>query len=208
MQGQSSNRRRDDPEIRREKILDEAIQIIGRRGYHGFTVQELAQQCGLTNGGLLYHFGSKEQLLLAVLEERDWRETAMVISIAGPAAREAGRSDSSLDAVLKLLRAIVERSTAEPELTRLDTVLQSEALDQGHPAHGYFRARETMVLDVFAKMVAPHVADARCVALQIYALLDGLQRRWLWADRKFDIVAEWDRALARLLPLPKRPHRL
>ena len=190
--------------MRREQIVDGAIRIIGERGYYGFTVQQIAEECGLTNGGLLYHFGSKEQLLLAVLQERDRREIAMVRSVAGPAAQEAGRSDSSLGAVLDLLRAIVARGTAEPELARLYTVLQPEALDPAHPAHDYFRARESMVLKSFAKMVAPHVAEPHSTARQIYALMDGLVLRWLWAGQAFNIVTEWDRTVAMLLPVPKR----
>src|ERR1700741_3608955 len=62
-------RRRMDPELRRQQILDEAIRLIGQLGYQGFTVQELALRCSLTKGGLLHYFGSKEQLLVAILEE-------------------------------------------------------------------------------------------------------------------------------------------
>jgi len=50
------------PEVRREQILEEAISILGRLGYHGFTIHELAERCGLSNAGLLYHFPSKDQL--------------------------------------------------------------------------------------------------------------------------------------------------
>lgn len=193
------SRKRDDPEVRREQILEAAIRILGERGYYGFTVQELAQRCGLTNGGVLYHFGSKEQLLLAVLQERDRRDTEIVISVAGPAAREAKRSDSSMAAVQELFRAIVTRSAARPEITRLDTVLQAEALDQAHPAHDYFQAREARLLRVFAKIVEPHVVDPPATARQLLALMGGLQLQWLRGDQAFDLVVEWDRVVAALL---------
>lgn len=198
------SRRRDDPEVRREQILEATIRILGERGYYGFTVQELAERCGLTNGGLLYHFGSKEQLLLAVLHERDRRDTEIVISVAGPAAREAKRSDSSLGAVLEVLRAIVARGAARPEITRLDTVLQAEALDRAHPAHAYFQAREARLLGVFARIVEPHVVDPPAIARQLLALMGGLQLQWLRGDQAFDLVAEWDRAVAALLRRPPR----
>ena len=196
------SRTRDDPEVRREQILEAAIRILGERGYYGFTVQELAQRCGLTNGGVLYHFGSKEQLLLAVLQERDRRDTEIVISVAGPAAREAKRSDSSLSAVLEVFRAIITRSAARPEITRLDTVLQAEALDRAHPAHDYFQAREARLLGVFARIVAPHVADPPATARQLLALMGGLQLQWLRGEQAFDLVVEWDCAVAALLRRP------
>jgi AcrR family transcriptional regulator len=33
---------------RRQQIITEATRIIGQRGYYGFSMQELADSCGLT----------------------------------------------------------------------------------------------------------------------------------------------------------------
>jgi len=195
---------RDDPEVRRAQIVDEAIRVIGQRGYHGFTVQELAQRCALTNGGVLYHFGSKEKLLVAVLEERDRRiaETITPAS-AGFPSQKSGRRALSLTAALQVLRLIMARCVTQPELVRLYAVLQSESLDHTHPAHDYFLRREAMALTEFTKMVAPHVAEPRSTARQIHALMDGLSLQWLRENLAFDMVAEWDRAIAMLLPQPR-----
>ena len=59
---QVKNKRAHEAEERRARILEAATEIIGVRGYHAFVLQDLAKRCGLTNGGLLYHFTSKEQL--------------------------------------------------------------------------------------------------------------------------------------------------
>lgn len=193
-------RARANPEVRRAQILDEAIRIIGERGYHGFTVQELAKRCGVTNGALLYYFGSKEQLLVGVLEEHDQRETEAVIALATDAAREAKRSDGARAAALELLHAIVERAAAHPELTRLYAVLQQEALDPDHPAHGYFEQREQLVLETFALIVGPHVADPPAAARELFAMMEGLEQRWLRARQAFDLATAWDEAVAKLLP--------
>jgi len=195
MARQSRRKRTQDPEVRRAQILDEAIGIIGARGYHGFAVLELAQRCGLTNGGLLYHFGSKEQLLLAVLEEHDRRLTGEMIAALGPELRTAKHDGAPLTVVLKVLRNIVQRASAIPELTRLYAVLQAEALDPSHPAHDYFVAREALTLRGFEALVGPHVADPPIVARQLHALMDGLGLQWLRAGRGFDLVAAWDQAV-------------
>lgn len=191
-------RARTDPEVRRAQILDAAIRIVGERGYHGFTVQKLAKRCGVTNGALLYYFSSKEQLLVAVLEEHDLRMTEAVVD-------EAQRSDSSRAAVLELLQAIVARAAAQPELTRLYAVLQQEALDPAHPAHAYFEKRERLVLETFARIVAPHAADPPAAARELFAMIEGLEQRWLRAGQAFDLVAAWDHAVAKLLPSASQP---
>jgi AcrR family transcriptional regulator len=194
-----------DLEARRAQIVDEAIRAIGQRGYHGFTVLEIAHRCGLTNGGVLYHFGSKEKLFVAVLEERDRREAEEVAPVSADLeSQNPGRSHASLTTVLKVLRLIMARCSTQPELVRLYAVLQSESLDHAHPAHDYFLRREAMALQGFKKMVKPHVAHPQSTARQIHALMDGLSLQWLREEQNFDLVAEWDRAIALVLPRSNR----
>lgn len=55
----------------REDILDAALETFGNRGYNNGSLVEIADQVGMTHPGVLHHFGSKDQLLLAVLAHRD-----------------------------------------------------------------------------------------------------------------------------------------
>jgi len=72
-------RTRVDPNVRRQADSRRGDPpSSGKLGYHGLTVQELAKRCGLTNGGLLHYFGSKELLLVAILVERDRREAEII----------------------------------------------------------------------------------------------------------------------------------
>jgi AcrR family transcriptional regulator len=204
------SRTRREPEVRKEAILEEAIRIVGERGYNGFSIQELALRCGLTNGGLLYHFGSKEQLLIALLQDRDSRDREVVRSMAGLAPDGKPQPEVTLETVFKLFRAMVKRNSQQPELVRLYTVLRSEALNPGHPAHPYFTNRDAATLKSFAQMVAPYVSHAGSSARQILALMCGLEEQWLRSGQHFNLVAEWDRGIALLLPGPgpgKRPRR-
>ncbi len=198
MPRQTPRVRTQDPAVRRAQILDEAIRTIGARGYNGFVLQDVARRCGLTNGGLLYHFGSKEQLLLAVLEAYDNRLTEEMIAALGPKMRDARSGAAPLGVALEVFRGMVLRIGAQPELTRLYAVLQAEALDPSHPAHGYFVAREATALEGFALLIGPHVADPPSAARHLHALMDGLVLQWLRAEQGFDIVAAWDRAVADL----------
>ncbi len=186
--------------MRREQILEEAIRIVGERGYYGFTVQDLAQRCGISNAGLLYHFGSKDQLLLAMLDVFERRETAAIAPLAALAAGEVGSRKKSAKPLLNLLRTMVARASTQPEIGRLYMALQSETLDPSHPAHQSFRAREAAVLDLFAKVVSPYVAEPHSTARQLLALMDGLGQQWVREDESFDLVAEWNRAVATVLP--------
>jgi AcrR family transcriptional regulator len=53
----------------RAKILDAVLDVIARDGFQGLTAQHIAQRSGVTWGAVQHHFGGKDQLLLAVLED-------------------------------------------------------------------------------------------------------------------------------------------
>jgi len=49
-------------------ILDEALKIASKLGLEGLTIGSLADATGMSKSGLFAHFGSREELQLAVLE--------------------------------------------------------------------------------------------------------------------------------------------
>src|SRR3954453_10571238 len=56
---------------RRAEILRAAAHTFGSKGYKNGSLAQGADQGGVTPAGVLHHFGSKEQLLVEVLEYRD-----------------------------------------------------------------------------------------------------------------------------------------
>lgn len=77
---------------RREEILDAAFEVIRDDGIAAVTFDSVAEAAGLTKGGLVYHFPSKEALLVALHEQRaaQW-EASMV------AALDVDLDDASAD---------------------------------------------------------------------------------------------------------------
>lgn len=59
------------PEVghRRAVIIAAAARMFYARGYAATTVRDLAREVGLTSGSIFYHFASKEEILICVVEE-------------------------------------------------------------------------------------------------------------------------------------------
>ncbi|MEA2201946.1 MAG: hypothetical protein QOI89_2542 [Solirubrobacteraceae bacterium] len=53
----------------RARLLEAAARVYARRGFGGATLDEVAAEAGFTKGAVYAHFGSKENLLLALMEE-------------------------------------------------------------------------------------------------------------------------------------------
>lgn len=63
-------------DARREQIVGAATRLIADKGYRGFSIQRTADLCGMSVPGLLHHVGSKEKLLIAVLEHQEVQDEA------------------------------------------------------------------------------------------------------------------------------------
>jgi AcrR family transcriptional regulator len=192
---ETAPRSRMSKEERRALILGEAMRIVGEQGYRAFSLSALAKRCGLTNAGLLHYFGSKEGLLIALLQERDRLDEAAVMATMG---RDASKTPTR-EACLQGLHAVVAHNSRQPELVRLYAMLNAEALMADHPAHAFFKKRESAAIEIFSQMIAHLVPDPASTARALVGLMNGLEVQWLRDELGFDLVAAWDKAAAKLL---------
>ena len=54
----------------RRRLLDAAARVFAKRGYRGASVEEISSEAGYTIGALYSNFSGKEEVLLALLEQR------------------------------------------------------------------------------------------------------------------------------------------
>jgi AcrR family transcriptional regulator len=55
--------------LTRKRLLDAAKRVFARRGFHGASLEEIAQEAGATTGAIYSNFAGKEELFLALFEE-------------------------------------------------------------------------------------------------------------------------------------------
>lgn len=196
------SRIRENPVVRRAQILDQALRIVGELGYYGFTIHALAERCGISNAGLLYYFGSKDKLLLALLDELERRIELRLTPLVALASRDAQSSKDAHAATAALLHAMAEHFTEDVPLTRFVAALQLESIHETHPAHDWFGDRERESIALFTRLASPWVEDDISAGRQLYALMHGIGQQWLRAGQSFDLLAQWDKAFRAILPEP------
>lgn len=59
------------PPSKREELVETAMKVFAREGYHGTGVERVLQESGVSRMTLYNHFKSKEELILAALRRRD-----------------------------------------------------------------------------------------------------------------------------------------
>lgn len=170
-----------------ETIATAAYELVAESGHRGLTMAEVARRCDLTEAQVLYHFPSRDHLLVAALR----RSFALA---------EQRRVDAHVDEVVdpeENLAASVTHGLSDPQMLRLFVSLSAEATDPEHPAHVWFREHHAGVAAAYADLLVrlqrrgwahPDV-DPQQFARQLAALWDGLQAQWL-VDPAFDLARE------------------
>jgi len=186
---------------RREAILAAAMQRFSREGYQSAAIADVAKDVGLSLPGLLHHFPTKVDLLLAILDKRDLESSAAI---------DIGQANWR--AFLLGLIQIAKYNTSIPEVVRAFAILNAESLTQDHPAKAWFSNRARQFRTNIAAKLEEGIArgevrkavDCQAVAAEVIAMMDGLQMLWLRDPDRFDMVggleAYVDRLLASLAP--------
>jgi AcrR family transcriptional regulator len=73
----------------RSQILEAAVRVIHRDGVTGITFDSVAAEANVTRGGMMYHFPSREALLLAIHQQLADQWELSLASIAGKSAPDA-----------------------------------------------------------------------------------------------------------------------
>jgi AcrR family transcriptional regulator len=84
----------------RERILDTAYELFSHRGVHDVGIDELIERAGVAKATLYRHFPSKDELVLAFLEQREQRWTYGWV--AAEARRRGATPEEQLLAVFDL----------------------------------------------------------------------------------------------------------
>src|ERR671915_101144 len=112
-------------EEKRRLLLDAAVRVFARKGYHAARVGDIAKEAGVAYGLLYHYFRSKDEILETIFRETWGVMLATVRSVedAGGPAREQVRRVASI--VLRsysrdpdLVRVLVREVTRSPHLQK------------------------------------------------------------------------------------------
>lgn len=177
-----ARRRRLSPEARKAEILDVVMAVLAEKGYWGMTFADVAKGAGVTVQGVLHHFPTKDELLLAALERRDEEDIRLVAPADHPVA--------DVEEFVAVLDKLVRRNAERPALIQLYTILSAESLNPSHPAHAFFRQRLDRGLDAIGALAVAWHPDPRELAGEIYSAMDGQQTLWL-RESSYGLVDQW-----------------
>lgn len=187
-------------------ILDAATTVFATHGYHGGSLRDIARQLDVSLTSVVHHFGTKYELLEAVLERSDRTTSGDEVFDFDDACAERGVVSATLERI--------DSSLERPELLRLFAILAAESSAPGHPAHDWFVSRyQRKTHDLAAAFSHDQNLgriDARrdpvTLARLLLATWDGIQLQWL-IDPAADMAQAMNAFFAGALPEAAGGHR-
>jgi AcrR family transcriptional regulator len=165
-------------EIDRDRILDAAEAVILESGGRSFTLDAVAERAGISKGGLVYTFATKDGLVYATLE----REMARFQEAVG--RRRGGGPIGPAELVL----AHIEEALAEDDASTQKAAFLVAALvhnpDMLEPVRRYYRA----LLDPLRS--EPHEVRYALLAVEGIFLLRGLGLVEVSADEQKSVLLQ------------------
>lgn len=176
--------------VTRENVLTGALEVFSRDGYSAARLEDIAEAAGVTRGAIYHHFGSKEELYIALVTERSAGINKLaeeVLTQEGTAVEVIRRFLLSMIGYLhenEDYRALLELATSKVEHTEALKSLMEDTI-QGR----------RQLAAVFVALLAQGVQDGtvrpdipvNLAAWNLISFMNGLGLVWIQDPGAFSI---------------------
>jgi TetR/AcrR family transcriptional regulator, fatty acid metabolism regulator protein len=179
------------PVDKRRVILDAAVRVFARQGFHTCRVSDIADEAGVAYGLVYHYFRSKDEVMNELFTER-W---SLLLAAIDEADRSDGSGREKLDAVA---RFIVDSYRHDPELMQVIIVEVTRAANSVGRTHlpeinKAYEAIEKIIADAQKAGTFRAEVDPRLASMFFYGGVEQLLSGWI-----FDLIpaaaGDFDRA--------------
>jgi AcrR family transcriptional regulator len=160
---------------KQEELLRLAYRLMATKGMHRMTLQDVADAAGMSKANVVYHYKTKEDLVLRAMQ---WVLERVTVRIVDATSSATGRDAK--------IRAMIDAIFVDPQRNRNFYIVYAELI-----AHSSRNGRFAELNDWFREIVTGQYADVigsttrrskKAVAeaaMVVRALIDGLFLQWL-----------------------------
>ena len=165
----------DRAEERHGRILDAAMKVFARKGYHDSSVDEIAGASDTSKGGIYFHFPGKQAMFFALMDRAALRLLGRVEEAIARETEPVAKAEAALHVALRTFGK-------HRALARLFLI---EAYGAGRESH----ARLMEVHEMFISVIKRNLDDA--VAAGAIAPVDTELAGRVWFGALNEIITHW-----------------
>ena len=172
------------------QILEAAIKVFARQGFHQSTIAQIAKEAGVADGTIYLYFKNKDDILVQFFNYK----TKQVFDSF---RTEVARADSSLDKLRYLIRRHLEEFQRNREMA---VVYQVETHQNSRLAEPQIREMSQMYRDLISEIIEQGQQEGTMrrdlyvglVKRFIIGAVDEVINTWLHSNGEYDLVSMAD----------------
>ena len=185
-----SNTNRIEKNNKYHQILEAAVKVFARQGFHQSTIAQIAKEAGVADGTIYLYFKNKDDILVQFFSHR-------AKQVFESFREEVDRGQTSLDK----LRNLIRRHLAEFQRDRNGAVVyQVETHQSSRLAEEQIREMSQMYRDLISEIVEQGQQDGKIrkdlyvglVKRFIIGAVDEVINTWLHSNEKYELVSMTD----------------
>jgi TetR/AcrR family fatty acid metabolism transcriptional regulator len=163
------------PSTKQEEVLRVAYRLMAAKGMHRMTLQDVADAAGMSKANVVYHYKTKEDLVLTSMQ---WVLDRVAARVVAATSSAVGRDEK--------IRAMIDAIFLDPQRNRDFYIVYAELIAHSS-RNGRFAALNGWFREIVTGQYAAVIGstDGRSKkavaesAMVVRALIDGLFLQWL-----------------------------
>jgi TetR/AcrR family fatty acid metabolism transcriptional regulator len=169
---------------KRRLILDAAVRVFARQGFHACRVSDIADEAGVAYGLVYHYFASKDEVLDTLFLER-WNIMLELIREVDAASSPEGEAIPVRDKLRAIASFIIDSYQHDPDLMKVIIVEVTRAANSFGNTHiATIREAYDLIGGMIAKAQAEGVfkqeIEARFAAMAFYGAIEQLLTGWIF----------------------------
>ena len=183
---------------RTQQILDAAIKVFSRMGFHKASMDDIVEEAGLSKGALYWYFKSKDEIIAGILDFIFVRELADIRQLA---QAEGSAEDRLIEFAQLTITEIKDMLRLIPITYEFYSLAFRNKTVQ-KVARQYFQSYVDALVPTIEQGIARgefRAADAHQVAVTLIAIVEGTLLLWVVNPKMMDLDEQLEYGIRSLL---------
>lgn len=170
-----------------EAIIDAAVRVIARHGYHNAQVSRIAKEAKVADGTIYLYFENKDDILISLFNEK----MGQFIETGRARIQEAKTAEEK---VYVLVQHHLSHLGNNPEMaivTQIELRQSNPDVNQGIGSvlKGYFNLIEEVIREGVEQGIFRDDLDIRMARMMLYGTIDEAATSWVMKQCKYELIS-------------------
>mgnify|MGYP001297136958 CR=1 FL=1 len=173
-----------------QAIIDAAVRVIARQGYHNAQVSKIAKEAKVADGTIYLYFENKDDILISLFNEK----MGHFIQTCKERIQEKSSTEEKLYVLVHAHLSQLAQDQELAKVTQIELRQSNEEISVGIGAvmKQYFNLIDKVIEEGIATGVFRADLDVRTTRRMIFGTLDEVTTSWVMKQCKYDLVSHVD----------------